>query len=249
MTGIAYNPKATGGKKVESIDQLLTDPSLKGKVTALTEMPDTMGLMLLASGKDPANFTDADFSAAIDKLKSAVSSGQIRQFTGNDYAKGLASGDIAACIAWSGDVFQLQSDSPDIQFVIPDSGAMLWSDNMMIPNGANHQANAEAVMDYFYDPTVAATVEDYVNYICPVQGAQDAMKTVDPSHRRQPADLPGRRDAGEDAHLHGSRRDAAEEVHRPVHGSDRCLRLRSRTCTWSSSPSGSRRPPRSTTST
>lgn len=180
MTGIAYNPKATGGKKVESIDQLLTDSSLKGKVTALTEMPDTMGLMLLSLGKDPSNFSDSDFSAAIDKLKSAVSSGQIRQFTGNDYAKGLAAGDIAACIAWSGDVFQLQSDSPDIQFVIPDAGAMLWSDNMMIPNGSDHQANAEAAMNYFYDPTVAATVEDYVNYICPVQGAQDAMKTIDP---------------------------------------------------------------------
>jgi spermidine/putrescine transport system substrate-binding protein len=136
--------------------------------------------MLLSQGKDPSNFSDSDFSAAIDKLKSAVSSGQIRQFTGNDYAKGLAAGDIAACIAWSGDVFQLQTDSPDIQFVIPDAGAMLWSDNMMIPIGSDHQSNAEAAMNFFYDPTVAATVEDYVDYICPVQGAQDAMKTIDP---------------------------------------------------------------------
>ncbi len=190
LTGIAYNPKATNGKKIETISQLLTDPDLKGKVTALTEMRDTMGLIMLSQGKDPSKFTDADFSAAIDALKAAVSSGQIRQFTGNDYAQGLAAGNIAACIAWSGDVVQLQADNPDIAFIIPDAGAMIWSDNMMIPNGANHQMNAETLMNYYYDPTVAATVEDYVNYICPVNGAQQAMQSIDPSIVSNPLIFP-----------------------------------------------------------
>jgi spermidine/putrescine transport system substrate-binding protein len=179
LTGVAYNPKATGGKAVTTITELFTDKSLKGKVTALTEMRDTMGLILLDQGKDPANFTDDDFANAIDMLKKAVSDGQIRKFTGNEYAQGLANGNIAACIAWSGDVVQLQPDNPGIKLVLPDAGCMIWSDNLMIPNKASHKTNAEKLIDYFYDPTVAATVEDYVNYICPVVGAQQAMAKID----------------------------------------------------------------------
>ncbi|HET6816416.1 MAG TPA: spermidine/putrescine ABC transporter substrate-binding protein [Mycobacteriales bacterium] len=179
LTGVAYNPKATGGKPVTSVHQLLTDPSLKGKVTALTEMRDTMGLILLDMGKDPANFTDTDFQNAIDVLKKAVSDGQIRKFTGNDYAQGLANGNIAACLAWSGDVVQLQPDNPGIKLVLPDAGCMIWSDNLMIPNKASHKTNAEKLINYYYDPTVAAQVAAYVNYICPVDGAKQAMEKID----------------------------------------------------------------------
>jgi spermidine/putrescine transport system substrate-binding protein len=182
LTGVAYNPKATGGKPVTSISQLLTDKSLKGKVTALTEMRDTMGLILLDQGKDPSNFTDDDFANAIDMLQKAVSDGQIRKFTGNDYAQGLANGNIAACIAWSGDVIQLQADNPGIKLVIPDAGCMLWSDNLMIPNKASHKTNAEKLINYYYDPLVAAKVAAYVNYICPVNGAKQAMEQVDKSY-------------------------------------------------------------------
>ncbi|HYO19293.1 MAG TPA: extracellular solute-binding protein, partial [Dermatophilaceae bacterium] len=92
MTGIAWNPKSTGGKKIESMDQLLTDPKLKGKVTLLTEMPDTIGLVLIAMGKDPAAFTDADFDAACAEIQKAKDAGQLKGFTGNEYTKPLASG-------------------------------------------------------------------------------------------------------------------------------------------------------------
>jgi len=179
LTGIGFNKKATGGKSVTTISDLLTDKSLKGKVTALTEMRDTMGLIMLDQGKDPANFTDDDFANAIDMLQKAVSDGQIRKFTGNEYIKGLASGEIVACFAWSGDVFQAQLDNPNVRLSIPEAGAMLWSDNLMIPNKAAHKANAEKLINYYYDPHVAAVVEDYINYVCPVEGAQEEMKTVD----------------------------------------------------------------------
>jgi spermidine/putrescine transport system substrate-binding protein len=101
FTGIGFNPDATGGRTVDSIDQLLTDPALKGRVTLLTELRDTVGLVLLAMGKDPADFTDADFEAAIGELQNAKDAGQFRGFTGNDYTAGLASGEIAACLAWT----------------------------------------------------------------------------------------------------------------------------------------------------
>ncbi len=177
LTGLAYNKKITG--KVSSVSELLTRADLKGKVTCLTEMRDTIGLILLDQGKDPANFTDADYDAAIATLQKAVDAKQIRQFTGNEYSQGLAKGDIAACLAWSGDVIQLQADNPDIEFVAPEAGIMLWSDNMQIPIKAQHKKNAELLMNFYYDPAIAAQLAAYVNYICPVEGAKEEMLKID----------------------------------------------------------------------
>ena len=154
-------------------------------------------------GKDPAKFTDDDFNAAIDKLQKAKDSGQLTGFTGNDYTKGLSSGDIAACMAWTGDVVQLQADNPDLGYVLPDTGHMLWSDNFLIPNAAQHKKNAEMLINYYYDPAVVALVEDYVNYISPVEGRQGGAAGHRPDYGEQPADLPRRRHAGAVPRLHG----------------------------------------------
>jgi spermidine/putrescine transport system substrate-binding protein len=178
LTGIAYNAKVT--KEVGSFTDLLTRGDLKGRVTLLSEMPDTMSFMLKLVGADPGKFNDADWSKALDKLQEYVGSGQVRRFTGNDYVQDLNAGNIAACEAWSGDVIAMQADNPDIKFVVPEEGLMLWSDNMLVPNKALHKANAEALMNYYYEPEVAATLADWVNYICPVAGAKKAMETVDP---------------------------------------------------------------------
>ena len=188
LTGLAYNAKVA--KEIGSIDDLLTRPDLKGKVAVLSEMRDTMGLLLLSMGKDPTNFTEADFDAALEKLKKANDAGQIRKFTGNDYKEDLAKGDIAACVAWSGDVIQLSAEDEQIKFVTPDHGLMLWSDNMLIPATGTHKANVEQLIDYYYDPKVAAELAAWVNYICPVAGAQDAMKDVDPELVENPLIFP-----------------------------------------------------------
>jgi spermidine/putrescine transport system substrate-binding protein len=180
FTGIGYNPDATGGRKVESIDQLLTDPALKGRVTLLTEMRDTVGMVLLALGKDPADFTDADFEAAIAELRSARDAGQFRGFTGNDYTSGLASGEIAACLAWTGDVVQLKADNPALGYALPSTGHMLWSDNFVIPNLAKHKKNAETLINFYYDPEVFKDVAAWVNYIPPVKGTREALTADDP---------------------------------------------------------------------
>jgi spermidine/putrescine transport system substrate-binding protein len=180
FTGIGYNPDATGGKKVESIDQLLTDPALRGRVTLLTELRDTVGMVLLAMGKDPANFTDDDYAAAIAELESARDAGQFRGFTGNEYTGGLATGEIAACLAWTGDVVQLKADNPALGYALPSTGHMLWSDNFVIPNQAAHKKNAELLINHYYDAAVMAEVAAYVNYIPPVKGTADAMAAADP---------------------------------------------------------------------
>jgi spermidine/putrescine transport system substrate-binding protein len=180
LTGIAQNPKATGGKTIDSMDQLLTDSSLKGRVTLLTEMRDTIGLTLLDLGFDCSDFTDAQFNKAIAKLQTAVDAKQIRQFTGNDYAQGLVSGDIAACMAWTGDVVQLKADNPDLSYVLPPAGYTLWSDNFVIPVRTPHKKNAELLINYYYQPAVAALVADAVNYITPVVGTQAILAKTDP---------------------------------------------------------------------
>jgi spermidine/putrescine transport system substrate-binding protein len=179
LTGIAYNASVTS--EVRSFSELLTRSDLKGRVTVLSEMRDTMLFMLLVVGADPLDFNDDEWYEALDRLQQAVSDGQIRAFTGNDYIRGLKSGDIAACEAWSGDVIQAQFEDPNIRFVPAEEGLSVWSDNMLVPNLARHKANAEAWMNYYYDPMVAAKLAAWVNYICPVEGAQQAMEKVDPS--------------------------------------------------------------------
>ncbi|RAO17773.1 hypothetical protein MED15_03115 [Micromonospora noduli] len=188
LAGLAYNGNVT--KELRTVDELLTRPDLKGKVTALSEMRDTMGLLLGSNGHDPANFTAAQFDDALNKLKKAVDFGQIRKFTGNDYAPDLAKGDIAACIGWSGDVIQLSGEDEKVRFVAPDSGVMLYSDNMMVPNKATHKGNAEALINYYYEPAVAAKLAAYVNYICPVKGAQAEMEKIDPELAANPLIFP-----------------------------------------------------------
>jgi spermidine/putrescine transport system substrate-binding protein len=179
LTGIAYNAKYTG--EVKSFEDLMTRGDLKGKISLLSEMGDTMLFMLLLEGADPEDFTEDEWAAAIDRLQKYVDSGQVRRFTGNDYIRDLNAGNIVACEAWSGDVIAMQYDNPDIKWVVPEEGLSLWSDNMMVPNKADHKTNAEALMNYYYEPEVAATLAAWVNYICPVDGAQDAMKKIDPS--------------------------------------------------------------------
>ncbi|MEO6502477.1 MAG: extracellular solute-binding protein, partial [Jatrophihabitantaceae bacterium] len=117
-------------------------------------------------------------------------SGQLKGFTGNEYGKGLASGDIAACLAWTGDVVQLKADNPSLGYTLPSTGHLIWSDNFVIPNKAKHKKNAEILINYFYDPKVMAQVVDYVNYISVVKGAQEILVADDPEVADNPLIFP-----------------------------------------------------------
>jgi spermidine/putrescine transport system substrate-binding protein len=174
ITGIAYNAKALPDG-ITSLDQLLTDPALAGKVTLFSGMRESLPILAAAQGNGLEGFTDADVDAAIAKVQQAVASGQIRRFTGNDYADDLAQGNVVAALAWSGDVAQLQFDNPDLQFVIPDEGGELWSDNMVVPVGASHKTNAERLMDWYYQPEMAADLVNWVGYVSPVPAAKDVL--------------------------------------------------------------------------
>jgi spermidine/putrescine transport system substrate-binding protein len=177
MSAIGYNPKRTG-RKLGSVNDLF-DPKFKGRVSMLQDWRDSAGLVMLAQGKQTKHATKDDVLGAIEKIDEENQKGQIRRFTGNDYAKDLASGSLWACVAYSGDVVQLQADNPDLEFLIPEEGAVLWSDNMLIPKGAKQPYGAEAWMNYFYDPEVAAKLAAEVNYVTPVEGAKEVLERTD----------------------------------------------------------------------
>ncbi|MDQ1467089.1 MAG: spermidine/putrescine transport system substrate-binding protein, partial [Actinomycetota bacterium] len=182
MTGLAYNKKLVaqlGLPAPKSFKDLL-NPKYKGKITFLTEMRDTVGLWMLVEGKDPAKATFADATSAFDQIEKAAKSGQVRRFTGNDYADDLSNGNVVAAMAWSGDVVQLQQNNKDLVFVVPEEGGMLFSDNMMILATSSHVADAEAWIDYVYDPKNAARITAEVQYISPVKGVADELRKIAP---------------------------------------------------------------------
>ncbi|HEX2110898.1 MAG TPA: spermidine/putrescine ABC transporter substrate-binding protein [Gaiellaceae bacterium] len=180
LTGIAWNRKRTGGP-VTTVEQLLTDPKLKGRVTMLTEMPDTVGVTMAANGDDPENVTPEGFSRAVDTIRGAVDSGQIRRFTGNDYTDDLIAENVWAALAWSGDIVStVKPEKPEIEFSVIETKSHIWTDNMLIPLGGD-VFTASTFMNFVYDPKIAAQIEAYVNYICPVEGAQEEIRNTDPS--------------------------------------------------------------------
>jgi spermidine/putrescine transport system substrate-binding protein len=188
FTGIGYDPAKVGGE-LTSVEQLLTDPKLKGKVTLLNQMPDTVGLVLLANGDDPTHVTKSAYDKAVKMIKKAVDSGQVRQFTGNDYAPLLAKGDVWAAIAWSGDLVQLQADHPGLKWNLPATGGIVWTDNMLIPKGGNIYG-ASVLMNWYYQPSIMAKVEGYVNYVPPVAGTAAELAKIDPSVAKNPLIIP-----------------------------------------------------------
>jgi spermidine/putrescine transport system substrate-binding protein len=188
ITGIGYDPQKVGGE-LTSVEQLL-DPALKGKITMLDSMEDTVGLFLLEMDVDPSgDIEPAAYDEAVAKIQKAVDDGQIRQFTGNDYTGPLAKGDVWASIAWSGDIIILQPDNPNLRFSIPDAGGMTSVDTMVIPTGGDVYT-ASTFMNFFYDPQIAAQVAAYVNYITPVKGTKEAIAEIDEALAEDPLIFP-----------------------------------------------------------
>ncbi len=181
MTGLVVRTDLA--PDVSSICDLF-DPRYKGKVTMLEELRDSVPMTLKCMGIDPDTATTEQWLAAVDKIGEAADSGQIRDFTGNDYIKGLATGDVAIALGWSGDAVQLQKDDPNIEFVMPEEGCMLWSTSMEIPVGAPDPQAALEFINYVYDPEVQADIAEWVNYVTPVSGVKEILRERDPALAR-----------------------------------------------------------------
>lgn len=182
--------KVPGG--IKTLDDLW-QPELKGRIVVLSEYRDTLGVIMLSQGVDISkDFTEEQFQAAADVVSQRISDGYIRRVRGNAYLQDLQSGNAIAGIVWSGDIFSLraETENDNWQFAMPETGGTLWSDNLMVPITARHRRNAMTLMNYYYDPAVAAQVAAYVNYVCPVQGAQKEMEKIDPDLAESPFIFP-----------------------------------------------------------
>lgn len=175
ITGIGYNPELTG-REITSFDDLF-DPAFKGRVGLFSEMRDTMSLALLSMGVTPVNATVDDVRRAQQKLLTAAEAGQFRGFYGNEYYDELAGENLALTVAWGGDVYQMALwDNDKVKFVVPDEGGMLWTDNMVIPNGSQRRDDVHKLMNYWYDPAAATTLSEYVGYFSPVASVPDRVR-------------------------------------------------------------------------
>ncbi|MEU6175690.1 spermidine/putrescine ABC transporter substrate-binding protein [Streptantibioticus parmotrematis] len=187
-TTIAYN-KNLVRQPITSIAEIFTRPDLHGKVSLFAEMEDTVALALLALGYDPEKFTDAQFNKSLEYVRKAKAAGQIRAFTGNDYLSDFQQGNTAVTMAYSGDVAQL--GKPNLVTVdLPKEGLLSWSDNCVIPNFARHKTNAEKLLNYYLRPDVAAALDDYIDYIPSVEGADVALRALDPQAAASPLIVP-----------------------------------------------------------
>jgi spermidine/putrescine transport system substrate-binding protein len=187
MTGLGFDTAKIGN--LTSVNAFF-DVTYKGKVDYLTEVRDTIGLAMLKNGLDPSKATRADMDVAIAEIKKAKDAGIIRAFKGNEYTEDLKSGDAILAMAWSGDIVVARADKPTLGFNIATEGGMLWTDNCLIPKGAAHKYTAELMIDFCYDPKIAAQIEAYVNYICPVKGAAEVLVAQDPDIGSNPLIFP-----------------------------------------------------------
>ena len=191
MSGFGWNTDKNP-KGIRTIDDLFA-PQNKGKIVVLSEMRDTIGIILLSQGVDLQTVTEDQFMNAVDFMEKKIADGWIRGVKGNEYAEDLTSGDATAVIGWSGDMFILASENEGkFDFAIPDSGGTISGDNLLVPSTASAEgkANAEKLINFYYDPVIAAEVAAYVNYVCPVKGAQEEMEKFDPELASSPYIFP-----------------------------------------------------------
>jgi spermidine/putrescine transport system substrate-binding protein len=185
---VIYRKDKTGGD-LTSVNDLF-DPKFKGKVTMLTEMRDTVGSVLLADGVDPEKASLDEVMQAIEKIEKATKDGQIRKFTGNEYTRDILRGDSHAILGWSGDAVQLTADNKNVAYKQPEEGFMVFTDSMQIPVGAPHAFTAEKLIDFYYEPQVAAQLTAYLAYVPPVKGAAEALAEIDPELAESPLVFP-----------------------------------------------------------
>jgi spermidine/putrescine transport system substrate-binding protein len=191
MSGFGWNTEKNP-KGIRTIDDLFA-PQNKGKIVVLSEMRDTIGIILRSQGVDLQTVTEDQFMNAVEFMEKKIADGWIRGVKGNEYAEDLTSGDATAVIGWSGDMFILASENEGkFDFAIPDSGGTISGDNLMIPSTASAEgkANAEKLINFYYDPVIAAEVAAYVNYVCPVKGAQEEMEKIAPELASSPYIFP-----------------------------------------------------------
>ncbi|WP_181958010.1 ABC transporter substrate-binding protein [Nonomuraea mesophila] len=174
VTGIAYNTDHVK-EKITSIEALF-DPRYKGRIGMMNDAQEIGNFGMFAVGVDPEKSTEADWKKAGEKLKAQRDAGLVRKYYDQGYIDAVAKGDVWVTMAWSGDVFQRQLAGEPVAFVVPEEGGTIWTDNMLIPKGAANPLDALMLMDYLYQPAVAAELDEFIQFVTPVPAVQDLFR-------------------------------------------------------------------------
>nr|WP_246422322.1 spermidine/putrescine ABC transporter substrate-binding protein [Nocardiopsis mwathae] len=175
ITGIAYNPDYVD-REITSIADLW-DPKFKGKVGMMGDPQEIANFGLLLNGVNPADSGPDDWEKALAKLEQQRDKGIVRRYYEQDYIQPLTNGDVWMSMAWSGDIYQQNAEEgTDLKFVVPEEGATIWTDCMMIPVTAENPVDALLLMDFLYEPEIAAGLTEYITYIPPVPEAREILK-------------------------------------------------------------------------
>ncbi|WP_256257058.1 polyamine ABC transporter substrate-binding protein [Nonomuraea pusilla] len=174
VTGIAYNTKYVKDD-ITSIEALF-DPKYKGRVGMMADAQEIGNFGMIATGANPENSTEADWKKAGEKLKAQRDAGIVRKYYDQSYIDAVSKGDIWLSMAWSGDVFQRQLAGEPVKFVVPQEGGTIWTDNMLIPKGAANPVDALMLMDFLYQPAIAAELDEFIQFVTPVPSVQDLLK-------------------------------------------------------------------------
>jgi spermidine/putrescine transport system substrate-binding protein len=178
FTGIAYRPEAVEalGRAPRGVHDLF-DGRLRGRVGMMTDLLDLGSAGLLEIGVDPERSTPDQWREAARALREQRASGVVRGYYDQSYLEALERGEIWVSQAWSGDIYQANRlGHPELEFVVPSEGMMFWTDNLLIPRGAQHPADAIELMNFVYHPRIAAMIADWVWYVCPVPAARTVVE-------------------------------------------------------------------------
>jgi spermidine/putrescine transport system substrate-binding protein len=174
LTGVGYNTELAIKPPTKLDDLMSTDYFRSGTVGVLkSDAPD---LVMVNLGIDPKTSEQPEWDEAAAWLTKLRDSDTFYAAYDQGYVDDLTAGNIAGTMAWSGDVlyYKIWEGQP-FEFIVPDDGALLWIDNMLIPANSANPAGALEMMDFFYKPDIAQMVTEWVLYMSPVPAVQDLI--------------------------------------------------------------------------
>ena len=162
-TGIAYLEGRV--KDVVPSWRMFGRSDLRGRMTMFNDMRETIGAALKCLGHSLNSTSEAELAEAETLLLEWKKN--LAKFENEQYKIGLASGEFLLVHAWSGDVFQVRKENPDVRFFVPEEGTIISCDDLVIPADAREVALAHAFINFLHDPAVAAENTEFIYYLCP----------------------------------------------------------------------------------
>ena len=146
---------------------------LKGRMTMLNDMRETIGAALKFLGYSLNSTNESELAAARDVVIRWKKN--LAKFENEQYKTGLASGEFTLVHGYNGDILQVMEANEDIAFAVPKEGTSISCDDLVIPAKAQQVELAHAFINFLHEPEVAAENTEFIGYLCPNAAAYPLM--------------------------------------------------------------------------